>query len=480
LVGAGLFRAGLFTDRRWKGAGVVVLLLFLCLAGDGLAQPGGVQPGGVQPGGVQPGGVQSPVLQVPVVQPPGAPRAEAIACSQPGRGPAELQAMAEAAIHGSVARFPPLRSADSFIVPDRGRVRFELARGIAKDTDLRLFAIWDQPVRNPGGPRRDDGASPLNRPGLGDQVTLLLRIHEIEREADKTLLRIELPSVGFDYFPWARITVLACSPGEDGTVQFASQVDVRVASRMLAATAALVVPLLFWGAAGWLTCRGKIGSLGWRAFDPVVIAQDPLRRASLARFQILAFTAVTLCLLTYIAMRTGLPGDVSSDVMVLLGITGGGSLASAVVGNRGGGIGLALTEPALEYVRKEGWLNRSRLPGWPELVMHQGTLDIYRLQSLAFTLVVGYALLDTGFLLLAFYDVPDGLMTLLGISQGTYVAGKAIEQQADSATLQARIDRLLALEPKARDSKERQDEYTALNEEVKLRFQQSLGFDDAT
>lgn len=364
-----------------------------------------------------------------------------------------LQMAADEAILRSAASFPTLRSADSFIVPDRGRVRFELGRAIDATAAPRLVALW-RPV--------DAGA----------QAACLLPIREVERQAEKTLLRIELPSVGFGYFPMAAITVLGLDGGAAPSVQFAASVEVRVAGRNLAAAVAVLVPLALWVGAAWLCCRGRFRSRGWRAFDPVVMAQDPLGRASLARLQMLFFTAVTICLLCYISMRTGLPGDVSTDLMVLLGITGGGSLASAAVGSRGGGLGLGLSEEAVGFARARGWLRRTRLPSWSELVMHRGALDIYRLQSLVFSVVVTYALFDTGFLLLAFYDVPDGMMTLLGISQGTYVASKAIEQQSDTSSLQQGIDQLIAQEANGAMAD------PSLEESVRRRFMASLGFDD--
>jgi hypothetical protein len=240
--------------------------------------------------------------------------------------------------------------------------------------------------------------------------------------------------------------VLACvrpTPGDPYAGYAVGQGTLSVATRWPALLAAIAVPLvalLLAGSIAWRWRGRGQKTVPWsRVFNLVWITRDSLGYASVSRLQMLFFTLVTLSLLSYIGMRTGFPPDVSSDVIVLMGIAAGGSVAAGLVGSTRAG----LNPQNIAWLRKREWLRVVVDPHWSQLVMSKGTLDIYRLQSVVFSLVVAVSLLQTGFYLLAFYDVPDGIMTLLGISQGTYVGGKLVEQAqalraADEAVARAR------------------------------------------
>jgi hypothetical protein len=318
-------------------------------------------------------------------------------------------------------------SADSMIVPDGGRVRFLMPLVDMKPEQTRLFAVYARA-------NRPDDARPLLP-------------SDLEVNEGKLYFRLMLPRLGgLELFPEVDITVLACvrpAPDRAYIGYAAGQGTLSVATRWPALVAAVAVPFLALVLAGSIAWRwrgkrrqevpiSRIVNLVW-------ITRDSLGYASVSRLQMLFFTLVTLSLLSYIGMRTGFPPDVSSDVIVLMGIAAGGSVAAGLVGSTRAG----LNPQNIAWLRKREWLREVADPHWSQLVMHKGTLDIYRLQSVVFSLVVALSLLQTGFYLLAFYDVPDGIMTLLGISQGTYVGGKLVEQAqalraADEAVSRAR------------------------------------------
>lgn len=340
-------------------------------------------------------------------------------------GPSAANVVGAAAAGG--LRRVSVISADSMIVPDGGRVRFLMPLVDMKPEQTRLFAVYA-------------------RSGQPADVRTLIP-SDLEVNEGKLYFRLMLPRLGgLELFPDLDITVLACvrpTPSSAYVGHAAGHGTLGVATRWPALVAAVAVPLTALGLAGSIAWRWRGKRLQdvpmSRIFNLVWITRDSLGYASVSRLQMLFFTLVTLSLLSYIGMRTGFPPDVSSDVIVLMGIAAGGSVAAGLVGSTRAG----LNPQNIAWLRKREWLREVADPHWSQLVMHKGTLDIYRLQSVVFSLVVAISLLQTGFYLLAFYDVPDGIMTLLGISQGTYVGGKLVEQAqalraADEAVSRAR------------------------------------------
>jgi hypothetical protein len=56
--------------------------------------------------------------------------------------------------------------------------------------------------------------------------------------------------------------------------------------------------------------------------------------------------------------------------------------------------------------------------------MSDAELDLYKLQALMFSVIVGVALVSAGFSNLATFKVPDTLMQILGLSQVVFVGGR--------------------------------------------------------
>jgi hypothetical protein len=81
------------------------------------------------------------------------------------------------------------------------------------------------------------------------------------------------------------------------------------------------------------------------------------------------------------------------------------------------------------------------------LVVTNGEFDVYKLQTLIFSLVVGVALLSAGEERLASFAVPQTLLGILGLSQIVYVAGK-LAAPASIADLDDAITRLRQLQDK--------------------------------
>lgn len=143
--------------------------------------------------------------------------------------------------------------------------------------------------------------------------------------------------------------------------------------------------------------------------------------------QLLFFTLIVTGLLTYILSRAGFLSDLSKTVLILIGISSVGAIAARSTN---------ISKNRLDYdnwawaVRKE-WLPKEgfaggRRPEWKDLLTVQGEFDVSRFQLVVFSVVVGIALLQIGLTDLSTFAVPDALLGLLGLSQITYVFGKAL------------------------------------------------------
>ncbi|MGG5886200.1 hypothetical protein ACLF3G_03605 [Falsiroseomonas sp. HC035] len=161
------------------------------------------------------------------------------------------------------------------------------------------------------------------------------------------------------------------------------------------------------------------------ALRPTVIAQDSFGYCSLSRFQVLLFTLVLAGVYAYVMARTGELPNLSNSVLTLLGVTLTGSTLAR------------LTEGSVMQTQNRMWLFGTgvldpapRLPRWTDLVESDGEIDVTRVQALLFSLFAAVALVVTGTGDLANFEIPDQLVTLIGISQAVYVAGRALPRDS--------------------------------------------------
>ena len=182
--------------------------------------------------------------------------------------------------------------------------------------------------------------------------------------------------------------------------------------------------------------------------NPIEITAGWDGRGSPAKMQVLFFSLIVAGLLTYILSRAGFLSNLSQTVLLLLGISSIGAIAS-----RATDIGQnRLDYDNWAWLVQRGWLTvdglaGKRRPSWRDLLTSQGEFDVSRLQVMVFSAVVGAALLQIGLTDLATFSVPTELLTLLGLSQATYVLGKAVSV-SDVKELNNAIRTLRTLEGK--------------------------------
>jgi hypothetical protein len=142
--------------------------------------------------------------------------------------------------------------------------------------------------------------------------------------------------------------------------------------------------------------------------------------------------------------------ELSADILALLGITALGSFGARIAANAGS----VSTANAAWLAGKGVVAPNTRLPRMSDLVIADGEVDLTRVQAFFFTLLVCSSLVFSGTADLAGFTVPAQTMQLLGLSQLTYVAGKAIPAEG-VRRLNAELDALRTAERQAIEARTR-------------------------
>ena len=188
----------------------------------------------------------------------------------------------------------------------------------------------------------------------------------------------------------------------------------------------------------------------WRMLHPAALTQTAEGDASLGRFQIMVFTFVVVGVLLVVFFSTFAIPVLSADILALLGITALGSFGARIAANSGS-VSIANTA----WLAAKGLVAaNTRLPRMSDLVIADGEVDLTRVQAFFFTLLVCSSLIFSGTADLAGFTVPAQTMQLLGLSQLTYVAGKAIPAEG-VRRLNAELDALRTAERQSIEARAR-------------------------
>jgi hypothetical protein len=187
------------------------------------------------------------------------------------------------------------------------------------------------------------------------------------------------------------------------------------------------------------------------SLDPVQITANPYGRASLAKLQIFLFSMIVFGLLLFFQLRTSTLPALSTDIMLLMGISAVGATGGKIthVAKR------RLRFDNWTWLRRKGWLPekgevapRAR---WSELFLDGDTkeFDPYSFQMAVFSFVVAVALVRTSLSDFGSFKIPNELLALLGLSQVVFIGGKAVEKSAYNE-LDAKLDDVRAKEEAVR------------------------------
>ena len=277
-----------------------------------------------------------------------------------------------------------------------------------------------------------------------------------------------------------RVYVMNC--GSDGTLRYVGWLDTQVTSVWLCRLLAVLMCVVFYALAAWATfhihrsqrehkseggeaarIRHGLGGTNYASllshFNPVVLTAGGNGRGSATKLQILFFSVLVFGLVSYIWMSTGYLSDLSSTVLMLMGISGLGATVSAA------------TDVSRNRLDFDDWawlVNRRWLPRggvaeanraqWKDIVMTDGEFDVYRFQMVTFSVLVGMALLQAGGRAedLSTFTIPGALLGVLGLSQAVYVAGKLAAPPA-VAQLNEQIAKLRTAEAALQTALQRRD-----------------------
>jgi hypothetical protein len=105
--------------------------------------------------------------------------------------------------------------------------------------------------------------------------------------------------------------------------------------------------------------------------------------------------------------------DLTNEVLMLVGIAGGSSVIAKITASTKDGKGAKSVPPA------------PKDPKWLDLFQSEGRPDLTKVQMALFTTLAAIFVTAKIYGTLEFPDLPAGLLTLIGISNGVYLGAKA-------------------------------------------------------
>ena len=253
--------------------------------------------------------------------------------------------------------------------------------------------------------------------------------------AQVTELVLGVPDPGFG--PQKKMTLAVASfpagpdgkPRWDAAPKVAAVQPVSVDNKLFAVLVAVFAVLLLYLVA--VLALGRIKK--HHAWSPVYLTSGVYDTASLSQFQIFGFTLLVFGLLVYVLLRTDSLPNISSDILLLLGISAAGTTGSKVAGV----MKKRLSSENWAWLRNNGWLTiyetginthqaDTKRACWGDLLKTDGSFDIYSFQLVTFSVLVAYSLLTSDLKALATFKIPPNLLALLGLSNVVYIAGKAV------------------------------------------------------
>lgn len=146
--------------------------------------------------------------------------------------------------------------------------------------------------------------------------------------------------------------------------------------------------------------------------NPIWFVSGKYGNASLSLAQILLWTILVFSASFYVLVVSGKLLDLTNEVLMLLGIAGGSSLIAKISAATKSSSGVVIAAQA------------SKDPKWLNLFQTEGCPDLYKVQMALFTTLAAIFVTAKIYGTLEFPELPAGLLTLIGISNGVYLGAK--------------------------------------------------------
>ena len=182
------------------------------------------------------------------------------------------------------------------------------------------------------------------------------------------------------------------------------------------------------------------------------VSVGPDGKASLSKFQVVAFTLVVFGLVLLFWLQTGMLADLSSTILTLLGISGIEAIAAKGTDQKRN----TISAENRAWLLRKNWIPTAKTPvdaskaSWRDFFTTNGEFDVYRYQSFVFSIVVMAALIGAGVTQLSTFTIPDTVLGIVGVSQMVYIGGKLVTP-TNMQDLNAAITDLRDRECKFRD-----------------------------
>jgi len=150
-------------------------------------------------------------------------------------------------------------------------------------------------------------------------------------------------------------------------------------------------------------------------FNPIWFVSGEDGRASLSLAQILIWTILVFSASFYILEVSGKLLDLTDDVLILLGITGGVSLIANIVSEN-------------NNVNVDNIKVKRHQSKWLDLFQSDGKPDLFRVQMALFTVLAVIFVTGQIYAELVFPKFPEGLLALITISNGIYLGSKGAKK----------------------------------------------------
>ena len=205
------------------------------------------------------------------------------------------------------------------------------------------------------------------------------------------------------------LLVVARIPG--GQTAEAISRQFKISSRGLATFCWIIAFALPWFVAGLI--RGPKKDNQPSRFSPIRFVSGKYGGASLSLAQIMLWSILVFSASFYVLVVSGRLLDFTPEVLTLLAIAGGSSIIAKITAS-------AREEKGREILAKD-----SRVPSWLDLFKTEGRPDLYKVQMALFTTLAAVFVTGKIYGTLEFPQLPSGLLTLIGISNGVYLGAKA-------------------------------------------------------
>jgi hypothetical protein len=245
-----------------------------------------------------------------------------------------------------------------------------------------------------------------------------VQLENIANQDNKATLRVRIPRItgisGVHFAKPVDLIVAACTvDGETIEVVFK---EFRVSSRWLAIICWCVAFFLPWLVAGLVVSK-RTKQTSIHHFNPIWFVSGKYGAASLSLAQILLWTILVFSASFYVLVVSGKLLDLTPDVLTLLGIAGGSSVLAKITASVKDGGGREILN---------GKTNGPQIvPNWLDLFKSEGRPDLYKFQLALFTTLAAFFVIGKIFKTTHFPELPAGLLTLIGISNGVYLASKS-------------------------------------------------------